>query len=134
MKFAPSILELPCDVLIPAALESQIHSGNAGNIKVPTVHNSIRFLHQLLLLLCIQQWHRWQILSFTNDLKNPYFSEFQAKIVAEAANGPVTPLAETILEDNDVVILPDLLLNAVSFSFHLEYESATVVFWSTGRL
>jgi hypothetical protein len=41
--------------------------------------------------------------------------EFQAKIVAEAANGPVTPLAETILEDNDVVILPDLLLNAVSF-------------------
>ena len=40
--------------------------------------------------------------------------KFQAKIVAEAANGPVTPLAETILEDNDVVILPDLLLNAVS--------------------
>lgn len=36
--------------------------------------------------------------------------------MAEAANGPVTPLAETILEDNDVVILPDLLLNAVSFS------------------
>lgn len=35
--------------------------------------------------------------------------------MAEAANGPVTPLAETILEDNDVVILPDLLLNAVSF-------------------
>ncbi|KAG0579860.1 hypothetical protein M758_4G130600 [Ceratodon purpureus] len=68
MKFAPSILELPCDVLIPAALESQIHSANAGNIK--------------------------------------------AKIVAEAANGPVTPLAEAILEDNDVVILPDLLLNA----------------------
>ncbi|KAG0590513.1 hypothetical protein M758_1G111900 [Ceratodon purpureus] len=68
VKFAPAILELPCDVLIPAALETQIHSGNAGNIK--------------------------------------------AKIVAEAANGPVTPLAETILEDNDVVILPDLLLNA----------------------
>lgn len=34
--------------------------------------------------------------------------------MAEAANGPVTPLAETMLEDNDVVILPDLLLNAVS--------------------
>uniref|UniRef100_A0A7I4D9N6 Glutamate dehydrogenase n=1 Tax=Physcomitrium patens TaxID=3218 RepID=A0A7I4D9N6_PHYPA len=68
VKFAQGILELPCDVLIPAALETQIHSGNAGNIK--------------------------------------------AKIVAEAANGPVTPLAETMLEDNDVVILPDLLLNA----------------------
>jgi glutamate dehydrogenase/leucine dehydrogenase len=34
VKFAPGILELPCDVLIPAALETQIHSGNAGNIKV----------------------------------------------------------------------------------------------------
>lgn len=34
MKFAPAILELACDVLIPAALETQIHSGNAGNIKV----------------------------------------------------------------------------------------------------
>ncbi|XP_024391851.1 uncharacterized protein [Physcomitrium patens] len=68
VKFAPGILELPCDVLIPAALETQIHSGNAGNVK--------------------------------------------AKIVAEAANGPVTPLAETILEGKGVVILPDLLLNA----------------------
>ena len=40
---------------------------------------------------------------------------FQAKIVAEAANGPVTASAETILEENNIVILPDLLLNAVSF-------------------
>lgn len=40
---------------------------------------------------------------------------FQAKIVAEAANGPVTASAETILEENKIVILPDLLLNAVSF-------------------
>jgi hypothetical protein len=71
VKNSSGVLELPCDVLIPAALESQIHSGNAANIK--------------------------------------------AKVVAEAANGPVTPLAETILEANNVVILPDLLLNAVSF-------------------
>lgn len=39
---------------------------------------------------------------------------FQAKIVAEAANGPITASAETILEGNKIVILPDLLLNAVS--------------------
>lgn len=35
--------------------------------------------------------------------------------MAEAANGPVTASAETILEENKIVILPDLLLNAVSF-------------------
>jgi glutamate dehydrogenase/leucine dehydrogenase len=34
VKNSSGILELPCDVLIPAALESQIHSGNAANIKV----------------------------------------------------------------------------------------------------
>ncbi|KAJ7544649.1 hypothetical protein O6H91_09G087800 [Diphasiastrum complanatum] len=62
------ILELPCDVLIPAALESQVHSENASRIK--------------------------------------------AQIIAEAANGPVTPSAEAILEKNGAVILPDLLLNA----------------------
>ena len=45
VKFAPAILELPCDVLIPAALETQIHSGNAGNIKV-SIDSQILFALQ----------------------------------------------------------------------------------------
>ncbi|KAL3701431.1 hypothetical protein R1sor_019453 [Riccia sorocarpa] len=68
LKNSSEILELECDVLVPAALEAQIHSGNARNIK--------------------------------------------AKVIAEAANGPVTPDAEAILEKKGVVILPDLLLNS----------------------
>jgi len=61
-------LEIECDILIPAALENQINSGNAKNIK--------------------------------------------AKIVAEAANGPVTPEAEKILMEKAIMIIPDLFLNA----------------------
>lgn len=62
------VLELECDILIPAALENQIHEGNADNIK--------------------------------------------AKIVAEAANGPVTPGAEAIMNKKGIVIVPDIYLNA----------------------
>jgi glutamate dehydrogenase (NAD(P)+) len=63
-----SLLEMECDILIPAAMEAVINQGNANKIK--------------------------------------------AKLVAEAANGPVTFAAETILKEKGVVIIPDVYLNA----------------------
>lgn len=65
---ASSVLEMECDILVPAAMEKSIHKGNADKIK--------------------------------------------AKIIAEAANGPVTPDAETLLASKNIFILPDILLNA----------------------
>jgi glutamate dehydrogenase (NAD(P)+) len=61
-------LELPCDILIPAALEGVITAENAPDV--------------------------------------------QAKIVAEAANGPVTAQADALLRDRDVLMIPDVYLNA----------------------
>lgn len=61
-------LELPCDILIPAALENQITRDNAGHI--------------------------------------------QAKIIAEGANGPTTFEADKILVEKNVMIVPDIYLNA----------------------
>lgn len=61
-------LELECDILIPAALESVIHEGNADRIK--------------------------------------------AKIIGEAANGPLTPEADELFIKKGIVVIPDMYLNA----------------------
>ena len=62
------VIELECDILVPAALEDQIRMDNVHNIK--------------------------------------------AKIIAEAANGPITADAEEVLLKNGVIIIPDVFLNA----------------------
>jgi glutamate dehydrogenase/leucine dehydrogenase len=62
------LLELQCDVLIPAALENQITAKNADKI--------------------------------------------QAKMVAEAANGPTTPDADKALYEKGICLIPDILANS----------------------
>ncbi len=61
-------LEDPCDILIPAALESVIDEDNAKRLK--------------------------------------------ARLLVEAANGPVTYAADQILRDRNIAVIPDLLANA----------------------
>ncbi|MEH6637873.1 MAG: Glu/Leu/Phe/Val dehydrogenase [Porticoccaceae bacterium] len=63
-----ALLELECDVLVPAAMGAQICNHNAANIR--------------------------------------------AKLVVEAANGPVTPAADRILGERGIIVLPDIVANA----------------------
>jgi glutamate dehydrogenase (NAD(P)+) len=58
-------------------------------------------------------------------------SQVQAKLIVEGANGPVTPAADDILEDNGVLVLPDVLANAggVVVSYFEWVQGLQEYFW-----
>jgi glutamate dehydrogenase (NAD(P)+) len=57
--------------------------------------------------------------------------QVRARIVAEGANGPVTPAADEILEDRGVLVLPDVLANAggVVVSYFEWVQGLQEYFW-----
>lgn len=86
------LLELPCDVLIPAAKEDQINKHNAGKIN--------------------------------------------AKIITEGANGPITANADPILDEKDILVIPDILANAggVTVSYFEWVQDRQGFFWTEERV
>jgi glutamate dehydrogenase (NAD(P)+) len=55
----------------------------------------------------------------------------KARMICEGANGPVTPAADEILEDRNVLVLPDVLANAgaVVVSYFEWVQGLQEYFW-----
>ena len=84
--------DVDCDILIPAALETQITAANAGRIK--------------------------------------------ARMVIEGANGPTTPAADDILQERNILVLPDVIANAggVTVSYFEWVQDFSSFFWDEDEI
>lgn len=82
------LLSIRCDILVPAAMQSQITAANAGQVR--------------------------------------------ARLIVEAANGPVTPEADAMLKDAGVRLIPDVLANAggVTVSYFEWVQDLQSYFWA----
>ncbi|HLM92154.1 MAG TPA: Glu/Leu/Phe/Val dehydrogenase [Thermoplasmata archaeon] len=67
-----------------------------------------------------------------NQITSKNANKIQAKIVAEAANGPTVPEADKILYERKVVVLPDVLANAggVTVSYFEWAQDIQGFYWS----
>jgi glutamate dehydrogenase (NAD(P)+) len=81
-------LFLECEVLLPAATEAVIHSGNVDHLR--------------------------------------------CKILCEGANGPTTSVADAILADKGIFVIPDILANAggVTVSYFEWVQDRQGFFWN----
>ncbi len=63
-------------------------------------------------------------------------AQIKAKLIVEGANGPITPLADTILDDMGVLVLPDVLANAggVVVSYFEWVQGLQEYFWKEAEV
>ncbi|WP_049925712.1 Glu/Leu/Phe/Val family dehydrogenase [Halopiger goleimassiliensis] len=62
--------------------------------------------------------------------------QVEADVISEAANGPLTPAADEVLEEKDVFVIPDILANAggVTVSYFEWVQNRNRFYWSERKV
>jgi glutamate dehydrogenase (NAD(P)+) len=71
-----------------------------------------------------------------NAIDEQLAHEISADVISEAANGPITPNADDVLRDDDVLVVPDILANAggVIVSYFEWVQNRQRFYWSEERV
>ncbi len=71
-----------------------------------------------------------------NAVDDSLAREVQADVIVEAANGPLTPGADHVLADRDVLVVPDILANAggVTVSYFEWVQNRQRFYWDEQRV
>jgi glutamate dehydrogenase (NAD(P)+) len=119
---------------------------NPKGIDVPTAFAYKREHHTLAGFKGAEQITNEELLLLDCDILAPCALEqviteqnadkVKARIICEGANGPVTPAADAILEENGVLILPDVLANAggVVVSYFEWVQGLQEYFWKEAEV
>ncbi|WP_135661690.1 Glu/Leu/Phe/Val family dehydrogenase [Halorhabdus rudnickae] len=71
-----------------------------------------------------------------NAIDEELAADVSADVIVEAANGPLTPTADDVLAEKDVLVIPDILANAggVTVSYFEWVQNRTREYWSEQRV
>jgi glutamate dehydrogenase (NAD(P)+) len=113
----------PNGIDVEAAIARKRETGSIGGLPGtdPISNDDLLLLDVDVLAPCALE----QVISESNA------DRIKARIIVEGANGPVTPAADEILDQNGVLILPDILANAggVIVSYFEWVQGLQEYFW-----
>jgi glutamate dehydrogenase (NAD(P)+) len=106
---------------------------NLNNKTIKGYPNSIAIKHEELLLLEVDVL----IPAAKEDvITRANANDVRAKIIVEGANGPVSSDADSILQDNEVLVIPDILANAggVTVSYFEWLQNTLIETWGVNQV
>jgi glutamate dehydrogenase/leucine dehydrogenase len=137
---APLFAEMGCTVVAVSDVNGGIH--DEAGLDIEKLQAYVKETGSVVKFPGAKSIHNSELLELSVDILVPAALEgvihkanaakLKCKILAEGANGPTTPQADTILRDRGVFVIPDVLCNAggVTASYFEWVQGLQSFFWT----